>query len=36
MNKIIIQSFDDDLKNRPQKRAKYYERYLEKEAKGIL
>ena len=33
---ITIQNFDDDLKNRLQKRAEYYGRSLEEEAKEIL
>jgi len=36
MSNITIQNFDDDLKNRLQKRAKYYGRSLEEEAKEIL
>jgi len=36
MNNITIQNFDDDLKNRLQKRAEYYGRSLEEEAKEIL
>jgi len=36
MNNITIQNFDDNLKNRLQKRAEYYDRSLEEEAKEIL
>lgn len=36
MNQITIQNFDDDLKNRLQKRAEYNRRSLEEEAKEIL
>ncbi|MCT7963154.1 plasmid stability protein [Laspinema sp. D1] len=36
MSNITIQNFDDDLKNRLQKRADYYGRSLEEEAKEIL
>ncbi|MFB2833562.1 FitA-like ribbon-helix-helix domain-containing protein [Floridanema evergladense] len=36
MSNITIQNFDDDLKNRLQKRAEYYGRSLEEEAKEIL
>jgi plasmid stability protein len=36
MNNITIQNFDDDLKNRLQKRAEYYGRSLEEEAEEIL
>lgn len=36
MNNITIQNFDDDLRNRLQKRAEYYGRSLEEEAKEIL
>ncbi|MEQ8536400.1 MAG: plasmid stability protein [Coleofasciculus sp. D1-CHI-01] len=36
MNSITIQNFDDDLKNRLQKRAEYSGRSLEEEAKEIL
>lgn len=36
MNNITIQNFDDDLKNRLQKRAEYYGCSLEEEAKEIL
>lgn len=36
MTNITIQNFDDDLKNRLQKRAEYYGRSLEEEAKEIL
>lgn len=36
MSHITIQNFDDDLKNRLQKRAEYYGRSLEEEAKEIL
>jgi antitoxin FitA len=36
MNNITIQNFDDDLKNRLQKRAEYYGLSLEEEAKEIL
>ena len=36
MNSITIQNFDDDLKNRLQKRAEYYGRSLEEEARQIL
>ncbi|MCT7988776.1 FitA-like ribbon-helix-helix domain-containing protein [Laspinema olomoucense] len=36
MSNITIQNFDDDLKNRLQKRADYYGRFLEEEAKEIL
>ena len=36
MTNITIQNVDDDLKNRLQKRAEYYGRSLEEEAKEIL
>ena len=36
MNSITIKNFDDDLKNRLQKRAEYSGRSLEEEAKAIL
>lgn len=36
MSNITIQNFDDDLKNLLQKRADYYGRSLEEEAKEIL
>lgn len=36
MINITIQNFDDDLKNRLQKRAESYGRSLEEEAKEIL
>lgn len=36
MNSITIQNFDDNLKNRLQKRAEYYGRSLEEEAREIL
>ncbi len=36
MSNITIQNFDDDLKTRLQKRAEYYGRSLEEEAKEIL
>lgn len=36
MSNITIQNFDDDLKNLLQKRANYYGRSLEEEAKEIL
>lgn len=36
MSNITIQNFDDDLKNRLQKRAEYYGRSIEEEAKEIL
>ncbi len=36
MSSITIKNFDDDLKNRLQKRAEYYGRSLEEEAKEIL
>jgi plasmid stability protein len=35
MSNLTIQNFDDDLKNRLQKRAEYYGRSLEEEAKEI-
>lgn len=36
MSNITLENFDDDLKNRLQKRAEYYGRSLEEEAKEIL
>ncbi|MBD2041656.1 FitA-like ribbon-helix-helix domain-containing protein [Microcoleus sp. FACHB-672] len=36
MTNITIQNFDDDLKNRLQKRAEYYGRSIEEEAEEIL
>lgn len=36
MNNITIQNFDDELKNRLQKRAEHFGRSLEEEAKEIL
>lgn len=36
MSNITIQNFDDNLKNLLQKRANYYGRSLEEEAKEIL
>lgn len=36
MSSITIKNFDDDLKKRLQKRAEYYGRSLEEEAKEIL
>ncbi|MCT7986510.1 plasmid stability protein [Laspinema sp. A4] len=36
MSNITIQNFDDDFKNRLQKRADYYGRSLEEEAKEII
>ena len=36
MSNIILQNFDDELKNLLQKRADYYGRSLEEEAKEIL
>lgn len=36
MSNITIENFDENLKNRLQKRAEYYGRSLEEEAKEIL